>query len=42
MPLLLESIKTVLQRYSFKDLSAKSDELKTSVYDLASGKLSEK
>ena len=42
MPLLLESIKTVLQRYSFKDLSAKSDDVKKEVYELAREKLNEK
>jgi regulator of protease activity HflC (stomatin/prohibitin superfamily) len=42
MPLLLESIKTVIYRYSFKDLSAKSDEIKAATYELAQQKLAEK
>ena len=42
MPSLLESIKTVIYRYSFKDLSAKSDEIKQATFDLANQKLAEK
>lgn len=42
MPVLLESIKTVIYRYSFKDLSAQSDEVKQATYELAKEKLAEK
>lgn len=42
MPLLLESIKTVIQRYSFRDLSSQSDSVKQEAFDLATAKLQEK
>lgn len=42
MPILLESIKTVVYRYSFKDLSAQSEEIKQATFDLANEKLAEK
>ncbi len=42
MPLLLESIKSVIYRYSFKDLSAKSEEIKQATLELANEKLSDK
>gem|GEM_PF-4838683 len=42
MPLLLESIRTVIYRYSFKDLAAQSDEIKEKSFALAQEKLKEK